>query len=139
VLLAKLGLPATATACLGALWDGAIRLVKTVYGISDITYSSSDMFPLYGPGQESTCGPLFWLLCYWIIVSSLDPSIPVLTFSSALCDIVVEITGVSFVYDTSLGVTSTYEHDPALTLEENTVNDVNQVVTNLHQLAQHWE
>jgi hypothetical protein len=50
MLLAKLGLPTTVTACLGALWDSAVHLIKTVYGISDITYSSSEECPLYGPG-----------------------------------------------------------------------------------------
>jgi hypothetical protein len=48
--------------------------------------------PLFGLGQGSTCGPLFWLLVYWLIVA--------------------EITIVSFVDDTGLGATSEYEDNP---------------------------
>jgi len=139
MLLAKLGLPTTVIACLGTLWDSAIHLIKIVYGISDITYSSSDAWPLYGPDQGSTCGPLFWLLCYWVIVTSLDPSISATIFCSAICDLIVEITGVSFVDDTSLGVTSTYINNPELTIEENMLAEMALVVTNLTKLAQHWE
>jgi hypothetical protein len=63
MLLKKLGLPDTVSACVGELWDRVVHLIKTVYGISDVTDGSSPECPLYGPGQGSTCGPLFWLLC----------------------------------------------------------------------------
>jgi hypothetical protein len=83
LVLKKLGVSHTATKCLGELWDTAIHLIKTVYGTSDITYCSTSEKPLYCPGQGSMCGPLFWLLTYWLIVSSLDPTIPAITFVSA--------------------------------------------------------
>jgi hypothetical protein len=83
LVLKKLGLSPTTTKCLGELWDTAIHLTKTVYGTSDISYCSTSEKPLYDPGQESMCGPLFWLLTYWLIVSSLDPTIPAITFVSA--------------------------------------------------------
>jgi hypothetical protein len=59
VLLAlrKYGVPDTVALCLGELWDRTIHLIKTIYGTSEITYTSTPEVPLYGPGQGSTCGP----------------------------------------------------------------------------------
>jgi hypothetical protein len=75
LVLKKLGILPAVTACLGKLWDQTIHLIKTIYGTSDVKYTSTVEMPLYGPCQGSMCGPIFWLLCYWLIVSSLDPSI----------------------------------------------------------------
>jgi len=68
MILIKLGLPRSVAACIGDLWDNVVHLVKTINGISLVTYGSTAAKPLYGPGQGCTCGPLFWLLCYWVIV-----------------------------------------------------------------------
>jgi hypothetical protein len=64
MLLVKLGLPTSVASCLGTLWDEVVHHVKTIYGTSTATYGSTSEQPLYGPGQGSTCGPVFWLLCY---------------------------------------------------------------------------
>jgi hypothetical protein len=64
MLLKKLGLPSSVASCIGELWDNVVHLIKTIYGISSISYGSTAAQPLYGPGQVSTCGPLFWLVCY---------------------------------------------------------------------------
>jgi hypothetical protein len=139
MLLEKLGLPTTATACLGSLWDKVIHMIKTVYGISDITYGSNEERPLYGPGQGSTCGPLFWLLCYWVMIDSMDPSITAAKFYSVCKSTLVEVTGVSFVDDTSLSTTSDYEHDSNLSEKENYASETAHIVGKLSRLAQHWE
>jgi hypothetical protein len=85
------------------------------------------------------CGPLFWLLCYWLIVESVDPSIKVATYVSACRSILVKLTGVSFVDDAGLGVTSSYTLDATLTPSENKQREFTHTVSNLHTLAQHWE
>jgi len=139
MLMAKLGMPKTVIQCIGELWDNVVHLVKTVYGISSVSYGNTQEKPLYGPGQGSTCGPLFWLLCYWVIVSSIDPTLKVATFISACKSIIVEITGVSFVDDSSLSITSSYVIDPSLTAEENRHREVEHLVTALSALSQHWE
>jgi hypothetical protein len=54
MLLKKLGLPPTVSQCMGEIWDKVVHLIKTVYGISDVTYGSTPEYPLYGPGQGST-------------------------------------------------------------------------------------
>jgi hypothetical protein len=85
------------------------------------------------------CGPIFWLLCYWLIVSSLDPTIMAAQYISACKAIVVKFTGVSFVDDTGLGVTSDFEVDPSCTVKENDKAELNHVIQKLRTLAQHWE
>jgi hypothetical protein len=139
MVLRKLGISKTATTSLGKLWDQTIHLIKTIYGTSDITYTSTADMPLYGLGQGSMCGPIFWLLCYWLIVSSLDPSITAAQYISVCRTIIVNITGVSFVDDTGLGVTSDFERDPIVTEAENDESEIRHVVHKLKQLAQHWE
>lgn len=54
MLLKKLGLPPAVSACMGWIWDNVVHLIKTFYGISDITYGSTEDLPLYGPGQGSS-------------------------------------------------------------------------------------
>lgn len=139
IIMTKLGMPKTVVACIGDLWDQVVHLIKTIYGISSVTYGNTKAKPLYGPGQGSTCGPLFWLLCYWVIVSSLDPTITAAKFFSACKSILVEITGVSFVDDTSLCITSEYVYDHTKTVAENRQSEVAHLVENLSALSQHWE
>ena len=89
MLLVKLGIPKSVAACIGDLWDNVVHLIKTIYGISSVTYGNTEGKPLYGPGQGSTCGPIFWLLCYWVIVTLLDPTITMAKFISACREIIV--------------------------------------------------
>jgi hypothetical protein len=139
MLIVKLGLPRSVAACIGELWDNVVHLIKTIYGISSVSYGSTDLQPLYGPGQGSTCGPLFWLLCYWVIVKSLDPKISAAKFVSTCRDIIVKIIGASFVDDSSLCVTSEYMYDPNLTEDANKNRETDHLVSRLAQLSQHWE
>ena len=85
------------------------------------------------------CGLLFWLFCYWLIVESIDPSIPMATYISACRSILIKITGVSFVDDTGLGITSTYNWNDNLTEAENKREDLLHTLNSLQTLAQHWE
>jgi hypothetical protein len=138
-MLKKLGISPEAAACLGELWDSTVHYIKTLYGTSDITYNSTTTTPLYGPGQGSMCGPIFWLLCYWLIISSLNPKITAARYISACKSIIIDITGVSFVDDTGLGVTSQFKWTYSATTEENYREEIKHVVQKLKDLAQHWE
>jgi len=139
MLLTKLGLPKSVTQCIGQLWGTVVHLIKTIYGISSVTYGNTRDQPLYGPGQGSTCGPLFWLLCYWVIGNSLDPSITPAKFYSVCKEVILETTGVSFVDDTSLIVISVYTLDPTFSDADNTRQEAEALITKLTTLSQHWE
>jgi hypothetical protein len=139
MLMIKLGLSKSVAACIGGLWENVVHLIKTIYGISSVTYGNTTDKPLYGPGQGSTCGPIFWLLCYWVIVTSLDPTVTAGKFISACREIIVEITGVSFIDDSSLNVTSEYIYDQTLTDEANRWLETEHLVSQLTTLGQHWE
>jgi hypothetical protein len=139
LLLVKLGLPPSLAKCLGNLWDDTTHFIKTIYGTSDVTYGSSSSTPLFGPGQGSTCGPLFWLLCFTLIVDSMDPSIKASTLMSVSNHIIVNSIGVAFVDDSSLGATTDYLPDPDLTLQENETLEIQHLTTKIGCLAQHWE
>jgi hypothetical protein len=139
MVLCKLGLPSTLTQSVGQLWDSAIHLIKMIYGTSTVTYTSDANMPLYGPGQGSMCGPLFWLLCYWLIVESIDPTITITKYISTCHSVLVEIMGVSFFDDTGLGVTSNYKWNPLLDQNGNIRQEILQVVQQLKTLAQQWK
>jgi len=95
--------------------------------------------PLFGPGQGSTCGPIFCRVCYWLIVSSIDPQLHLARLLSVSKDICVEVVSVSFIDDTGLGVTSSYTWDDDLSDAANVSQELNHVLTGLSVLAQHWE
>jgi hypothetical protein len=37
MLMIKLGIPKSVTACIGDLWDNVVHLIKTIYSISSVT------------------------------------------------------------------------------------------------------
>ncbi len=92
--------------------------------------------PLFGPGQGSTCGPIFCRVCYWLIVSSIDPQLHLARLLSVSKDICVEVVSVSFIDDTGLGVTSSYTWDDDLSDAANVSQELNHVLTGLSVLAQ---
>jgi hypothetical protein len=53
--------------------------------------------------------------------------------------IIIDITGVSFVDDTGLGVTSDFIMTPSNHYEENQREEIVYIVRKLQKLAQHWE
>jgi hypothetical protein len=75
LLLQHLGFAKTLCSCLGKLWDSTTHYIKTAYGTSSVTYCSTPTMPLFDPGQGSTTGPPFWLIVFFAIVKSMDPSI----------------------------------------------------------------
>jgi hypothetical protein len=72
-------------------------------------------------------------------VKSLDPSIIAGKYISACESVLVEITGVSFVDDTGLGVTSSYVWDTTTSINDNYKAELWHTLDKLHSLAQHWE
>ena len=95
--------------------------------------------PLFGPDQGSTTGPPFWLVVFFAIVESLDPTIGHSIFTLVSGRIRVNSTGTAFIVDSSLGVTSTYQWDPNLISVENHNEEIRQIMGRLRKLAQQWE
>jgi hypothetical protein len=138
-ILLKLGLPSTVTKSIGNIWDNTIHNIKTIYGTSATTYTSTPQVPLFGPGQGSTCGPILWLLCFCLIVDSIDPTLSTAMFTSVCKHVLIRTVGTAFVDDSSLSVTSIYARDPALSLAQNDLTDNGNTIQALSILAQHWE
>lgn len=134
-----MGMPTTVTSSMGQVWDQTVHHIKTIYGTSVSTYSSTPNFPLFGPGQGCTCGPIFWLLCFCLIVDSFDPDLATAVFASATMEVVVQTLGTAFVDDSSLSVTSNYQHDNALDMASNMSLENSKTIRSLNTIAQHWE
>jgi hypothetical protein len=93
-----------------------------MYGFSTASYCSTPSCLLYGPGQGSTCGPLFWLLCYVAIYGALCPSL-VRTFLIS-------------VDDSGLGITSDFDREPGDSYNDSWPEEIRSTVENLRHLVQ---
>jgi hypothetical protein len=139
LLLYKLGFPTLVSNCLGSLWDKTTCHIWTQFGTSKASYHSTVEKPLYGPGQGSTCGPVFWILCWLVIYASLNPDIKSAAFHSACRNKSKNTVGVSFLDDTGLAVTSAYERDIGMTPGEDTTEVLQHLLQMFQALSQQWE
>ena len=137
--LRQLGMPMSAIKSLADTWSQMVHVIRTAYGRSSSSYRSTKRKPLYGAGQGSTNGPFFWLLMFILMLDSFDPSLRALLFISVCAQLVASRKGDAFVDDSHLGVTSAYEDDPTLTMEDNTRLHELHVIEDLTKLAQHYE
>jgi hypothetical protein len=133
LLLLWVGLPAMVLS-MGNIWDQTTHHIKMLYDTSKITHSSTPKIPLYGPGQGSTCCPIFWILFFCLIVDSITA-----IFTSVSLDLIVSTLGTAFVDDSSLGVTSTFTDNPEWTLAQNASIESEVTILSLTKVAQYWE
>jgi hypothetical protein len=139
LVLIRVGLSPSVSTSMGKIWDQTTHHIKTIYGTSTTTYSHTPQVPLFGPGQGSTCGPIFWLLCFCLIVDLFDPELSTAMFISACMGMVVRTMDTAFVDDSSLSVTSQYVRLPNLSTNQNDINDNNSAIESLSIIVQHWE
>ena len=103
-------------------------MVKTVYGVSELSYRGTTFEPLFGTGQGSGASPAVWLSLVVVLLNTLEKVSPVrmrfaspdgLNVHSRLVD--------AFVDDTALGFT-----------DEGEVS-FDELVKRLEEVAQTWE
>jgi hypothetical protein len=128
LILLKIGLPTSIAQTMGSIWDNTIRHIKTIYGKSTATYTSTPHLPLFGPEQGCTSGPMFWLLCFCLIVDSLNPELSTAMVTSVCMNIIVRTLGTAFVDDSSLCITSPYTRNPNISTAQNDMTDRNATV-----------
>ncbi|KAI2511189.1 hypothetical protein MHU86_3154 [Fragilaria crotonensis] len=102
--------------------------VKTVYGISETSYSGTPFEPLFGTGQGSGASPAVWLTLVVILLNTLDRIIPDrISFRSPDGTLVHNRLVDAFVDDTALGFT------------DDGSRSIDQLVSSLETIAQTWE
>jgi hypothetical protein len=103
-------------------------MVKTVYGVSDQSYSGTPFAPLFGTGQGSGASPAVWLTLEVVLLNTSERGCPLqmsfkspdgINIHSRLVD--------AFVDDTALGFT------------DNRSMTYDKLVARLEEVAQTWE
>jgi hypothetical protein len=146
VLLAmrRLGVPAFVTKSLANTWSSTSHSIKTLYGISDITYQNTESRPLFGPGQGSTTGPTLWQISFVMLEDSVlvsdDPNDPeyleIMHFESADLMDTIDNPGEAFVDDSNLGCNSSLQLSPHAVSPIDQKLHSESAVSNLQRLAQ---
>ena len=103
-------------------------MVKTVYGVSENSYSGTLFAPLFGTGQGGGASPAVWLTLVVVLLNTLERVSP-LRMSFRSCDGINVYSRLvdAFVDDTSLG----FMNDGNMLFDD--------LVRNLEEVAQTWE
>lgn len=103
--------------------------VKTIYGVSEATYTGTEFEPLFGTGQGSGASPAVWLSLVVLLLRTLEKLVPDrIMFESPSRQIQQCRLVDAYVDDTSLGLTDNLSDS---SLEE--------MIARLQIIAQTWE
>ncbi|KAI2491600.1 hypothetical protein MHU86_22972 [Fragilaria crotonensis] len=103
-------------------------MVKTVYGVSENSYTGTPFAPLFGTGQGSGASPAVWLTLVVILLNTLERVSPLrMSFRSS--------DGVN----THSRLVDAFVDDTALGFTDNGSMSFEDLVTSLEDLAQTWE
>lgn len=139
LLARRLGMPPTATLMLGRTWNSLVHHVRTGYGLSTNSYTSTPSKPLFGAGQGSCAACLFWLLTSTAIYTAMD-NIPFgLTFQSVCSSTNHHRKGDSFVDDAAFGMVVTREPNSLLNQATNQDIDLLEARVGIQTIGQLYE
>ncbi|KAI2505051.1 hypothetical protein MHU86_9407 [Fragilaria crotonensis] len=103
-------------------------MVKTVYGVSEESYSGTPLEPLFGTGQGSGASPSVWLSLVVLLLNTLERVIPDrISFRSVDGSITHRRLVDAFVDDTAIGIT------------DDGTKSIHELTTALETVAQTWE
>jgi len=136
LFLLKLGVPEPVVRLFAETWQYTEHRIKTMYGVSEVSYQNTFEYFLFRPGQGSTIGPLLWLICFLLIVHSFSKVTPSVKLKSVTGKINFSSKGNSFVDDTGLGCNMAY---PSTADSSIIQRSPKQIILNLKSLAQQWE
>jgi hypothetical protein len=103
--------------------------VKTIYGISQDSYSGSEFEPLFGTGQGSGASPSVWLTLVVLLLHTLEKLVPDrCSFESPSSKLTHHRLVDAFVDDTSISIT-----------DSNSEWDLEELILRLQSAAQTWE
>mmetsp|Transcript_22670 Transcript_22670/g.32458 ORF Transcript_22670/g.32458 Transcript_22670/m.32458 type:complete len:1353 (-) Transcript_22670:2923-6981(-) len=137
--LLKLGMPIEIVITICQTFRLTKHFIRTAFGISEETYEATSDVPLFGAGQGTTAGPIFWLIAFCLMHEALDEDLAKISFVSVCGEFLAERYGDVFVDDSGLGVTSRELNDPSCSLADNIDRQTQQVVRDINLLAQHYE
>ena len=137
--LIRMGILIAAITCVCRTFDETIHYIKTAHGIAKATYSATKEVPLYGAGQGTTGGPLFWLITFSLLMEAFDSTMRGMTFSSPCRTITSTRYGDAFVDDTKFGVTTEQPPGQSDLSDESIQAQAQQVLRDLTRISQHYE
>ena len=111
----KYGLPTPLTRLHGNLLQEANYRLLTANGLSDLSYSHSPLYPIYGSGQGSGNSPVLWLFISATLFDVHEQSTTGATFTSPDGSQRTSITITGFVDDTNASLNSWLPQQPTST------------------------
>ena len=130
----RLGLPEKACRVHATLLREAKYRLKTMLGISETSYTSSDEFPLYGPGQGGTGSAFIWAIVSAIILEIMKQEKRGVQFTNPTLERTIQRVMDAFVDDTTAWLNNFLK-----SLQQNKTEKLEELATTLQDTAQAWE
>jgi hypothetical protein len=125
IFLLAIGVSQSTLQSLAKSWEKSIHKIRSMYGISQASYTNDYSQLLFGR-------PFLWLLCFLLITLSLSGTAPRIQLESPDKTCETSFVDKAFVDNTGLGTN-------LFTPSSSDTDIYNPLVTNLQNLAQEWE
>ena len=136
----RLGVPRSLAIFFARFWRVCSHHVKTRFGVSSETYTSTRKETLYGIGQGNGAGPAFWLTTLIIMFNVLDKVCKGIRFRSPDGNTTHKSTGLGYVDDVTLGATAGDEQEVTNDeVRETAMEEEEKVHAAITITGQHWE